>query len=361
MACHNKITQSIINTCNPVKGVEPIVFWDYRSNLAFTFVYNTITAITAAPLGRIEVKKFAINAGHEVVALENQANRFKHKLDAVINDVNQVVDEMDDVVFFVKENGSTTWKVYGAKFGCWKESQSAMINDNLNTIAVSFASREGMEEEYECYNTSIDIAALPNMESFDLIYGGTIATGGVVRLQIEGGLNGYVKLPNGTVQQTNGSGVVLLDPYTGVGGAITYYVPKVTALLEAQLSDIAGYIVYDGSNSIFQMGGNAHLLGITAKNVSNTITCSGSVALTNLIAPKATTIDASNCALTAKSIGDILYAAYIDNRENVDFNFSVGANAGWDDVKTYIFNTYGITGQTVVDSLDVTGEIFFND
>lgn len=182
--------------------------------------------------------------------------------------------------------------------------------------------------------------------------------GGAVKLTIDSDKVGYVKLPNGGILTTS-SGVINTT-YNGVEGRIIYYVPTATTVLEVQLTDTSGYVIYNGSNSIIKLGGNAHLLVITAENVTDTLVCSGAVSLTSLIAPKATTIDASNCALTSKSIGDILYAAYVDDRPSVVYNFSGGTNAAYGAIDDYLTNTYSVDIDTVVTALDVRGTIQLN-
>ena len=228
------------------------------------------------------------------------------------------------------------------------ETQLAVISDDV-TITTKAPAEEGIDTEVvwdiECkwfskskpsiqpYSGKFDTI----LKTLDTIYGGTIANGGAVKLKIDSDKTGYIKLPNGTLLTTVAG--VINTTYTGVGGAITYYVPKVTALLEAQLSSIAGNVVYNGDNSILKLGGNLLLLGITAYNVTGKITTSGSTAITNLIAPKASIIDALNCALTAKSIGDILYQAYVDNRADVVYYFSGGTNATSNEIDTYLTST----------------------
>lgn len=351
MACSTKIYQSIVNSCVPKKGIEQTAYWAYRSDLSLTFSDNTIPAITAPPLGVISGSKFFMNAGHDLVVIEDQPDRFIQKFTATLNDNSSVVDKMDDIVVFVKETGAINWSVYGAKLGLWKTSQAQMINDNRATIAVEFASREGMEEEYEKYTTSVDIASLPNMNTFNLIYGGTIANGGSVKLTIDADKTGYIKLPNGSILTTVAG--VINTTYTGVGGAITYYMPKTTEAVVIADSGITGYITHTG-NSQFYAGGNTNLVSLRAED-SPLISCGGSTYLTTLIDNSATTISAVNCALTAKSIGDILYSAYADSRDSVNFNFSGGANALQSAVDAYLQATYSLTFDTIGNALIASG------
>jgi hypothetical protein len=342
MTCTSKFYQSIVNSCVPKKGIGSTAYWAYLSDLTFGFTDNTITSIIAPPMGVIETNKFALNVGHDLVVIEDQPDRFIQKFTAVINENSEVVDKMDDIVVFVKETGVATWSVYGAKLGLWKTSQAQMINDNRATIAVEFASREGMEEEYEKYNTSIDISALPNMNDYDLIYGGTIADGGAVKLTIDAYKVGYVRLPNGTLLTTEAD--VIDTTYSGVGGAITYYAPKnSTGGVYLFNSALHGALVWTGIDII-----SIDIDTVTSLTANNSdVFTNGSVTLTNLIAPKAVQATCPFCALTDKSIGDILYAAYADNRLAINFNFSEGTNALQGAVNTYLQATYGVTYATV--------------
>lgn len=145
-------------------------------------------------------------------------------------------------------------------------------------------------------------------------------------------------LPNGKVLKTTAG--VINTTYTGYGGNITYYVPKDTIILDITGSFISGGVVYNGKNG-FGANGIIGLTSIIALNAENTVNLELSTNVSIFIAPKIHTTIANNAALTAKSIGDILYAAYLDNRENVVYDFSGGTNAlhyGIGSVDEYITN-----------------------
>ena len=353
MTCTNKLYQSIVNSCNPKKGIQSTAYWAYLSDLVFEFTNNTIASIVAPPLGVIEAHKFGLNAGHDLVVIEDQPDRFIQKFTAVLNENSAVVDKMDNLVFFVKENGATTWSVYGAKFGLWKSSQAQMINDNRATIAVEFSSREGMEEEYDKFTTSIDIAALPNMSTFDLIYGGTIANGGAVKLTIDSDKTGYIKLPNGTLLTTVAG--VINTTYTGVGGTITYYVPKTTVIVVVSSSGLTGDIK---SSKHSELSASQCNIKTATLNNCTTISIWNNANLTNIIAGSAKILDAVGCALTAKSIGDILYQAYVAARMNVVFEFSGGTNANLTQIEAYMLSAgYGVTAEDCILALVANGGV----
>lgn len=200
-----------------------------------------------------------------------------------------------------------------------------------------------------------------------LIAGGTISNGGSVKLTIDSDKVGWVKLPNGSLLETV-SGVVD-STYSGVGGNITYYIPKSqTGTVDIKDSSISGDIStdvvagFDSTNCDLLTSITAQYLeGLNSPNCNlltsiggallQAATCNASPSLTTLFCPKATTIYGQGCALTAKSIGDILYSAYIDNRASVAFNFSGGTNALQSTIDTYLQATHGVTVATVTTKL----------
>jgi hypothetical protein len=144
---------------------------------------------------------------------------------------------------------------------------------------------------------------------YDLIYNGTIADGGAVKLTIDADKVGYVRLPNGTLLTTVAG--VIDTIYSGVGGAITYYIPKDSVIAIIENSGLTGAITTNFAGVISIEGSNA-ITGITAP-YSTHIHCRNMAVLTSLSAPLATTLYANSSALTAKSIGDFLIAASINN------------------------------------------------
>lgn len=184
-------------------------------------------------------------------------------------------------------------------------------------------------------------------------------TGGAVKLTIDSNKYGWVEFPDGTMQVTlNG---VINTTYTGATGEIKYFVPKNNVgQIAISSSDLAGKITYNGNFGADYF--RAISTKITGANFPNKtiIDLSSNSLLTNILAPNAVNITAAGCALTAKSIGDILYQAYVANRQNVNFNFSGGTNATSGAVNTYLLAKYGIAFATVYAALDVTGTILYN-
>ena len=178
-------------------------------------------------------------------------------------------------------------------------------------------------------------------------------TGGAVKLTIDADKIGYVRLPNGVILTTTAG--VINTIYTGVGGRITYYMPKNNTNTNIDNSGITGNI-YNESNSQFSFAG---CTGLISLNIPEGLVFNfgGSVNFESLIAPKATTIYGSGCKLTAKSIGDILYQAYVDNRENVNYYFTGGTNAAYGAIDSYLNDKYSSDVDTIVNSLTANGGV----
>ena len=83
----------------------------------------------------------------------------------------------------------------------------------------------------------------------DTISGGRIATDGVVKLTIDSDKIGYVFLPDKTILTTTAGEID--TTYTGVGGSITYYVPKNNTLVEIQSSSVSGNLTYNGTSNFY--------------------------------------------------------------------------------------------------------------
>ena len=213
MSCPRKVVADILNNCiRPVRGIKPLAYWAYRSDVTFTYSANEITAIDTIALGSFESVKFGLNAGHDLATSDIADDGYKHKFSGVFNvAANADLDTMEDIVVFVQTNGGV-WLCYGAKNGLWKETQVKMSNDNLSTIAVEFGSREGMEEEYSEY--VIDGAlldAIPKTTEYEVITGLSIASGTVtpqvVYSHVDADKECKVILPDNTVL-TSTAGVI---------------------------------------------------------------------------------------------------------------------------------------------------------
>lgn len=170
MPCSPKITASISNACNPVKGFDKIWLGN-RSEFTRTATDNEITI---AKIGTVVLytatgyKDYA-NGGHDGKISEMLPTSFIHKL--VLNltvgtAANQKnIDKADDIFVFAKRRGTTQILAYGITNGLWKTSQAQMANDNNSMMAVEFATREGEEEEYSCYFSQLTEAQLDALTS----------------------------------------------------------------------------------------------------------------------------------------------------------------------------------------------------
>lgn len=177
--------------------------------------------------------------------------------------------------------------------------------------------------------------------------------GGTVKLTIDSDKEGYVRLPNGGVLTTVAG--VINETYNGATGRITYYVPKDNvSVININDSGLIGELVYNGSGSI-ELSLN-HITKFTSET-QGTITTTGCDLLTDIVAPNTVYVSAVGCALTAKSIGDILFEAYTDNRPNVTFNFTGGTNANSASIDYYIGNEYSTDLQTILDGLVADGGV----
>lgn len=182
--------------------------------------------------------------------------------------------------------------------------------------------------EFEDKNTSdnllfADASSMAIVKSYDLIYGGTIANGGAVKLTIDSDKTGYVKLPNGTVLTTVAG--IINTTYTGVGGAITYYVPKDSTIVDISTSGISGDITYNGTSELTAIA--ISLTSIKAINATY-ISAYANSNLHTVISGKVILLALTNCALTAKSIGDNLLAFAANNPTAIGTaNFSGGTSA----------------------------------
>ena len=247
------------------------------------------------------------------------------------------------------------------------ETQLAVVSDDV-TITTKAPAEEGIDTEVvwdiECkwfsktkpaiqpYSGKFDTI----LKTLDVIYGGTIATGGAVKLTIDAGKIGYVRLPNGGILTTTAG--VINTTYTGVAGRITYYVPKIlTTDVNISSASNTGNLVYNGISGFIST--NNDIYSISALNVTEYVSSDNNANLTSIIAPKAKIVEASNCALTAKSISDILYAAYDENRANVIYQFSGGTNAPYAAIDEHLDENYSSDVDTIVNSLVANGGVIF--
>lgn len=156
MACSNKITAAISNSCTPVKGFDKI----WLGNRTEWTVTKTENEVSIAKIGSVKLytaegyKDFA-NGGHDGAIKDMLPTSFIQKISLNLTvgtaAAQKNIDKADDLIVFAKRKGTSQILAYGVTTGLWKTSQAQMANDNNSLIAVEFATREGEEEEYSCY------------------------------------------------------------------------------------------------------------------------------------------------------------------------------------------------------------------
>jgi len=352
MGC-NSLVSDIINACvKPIRGVEPLAYWSYRKDISFTYSNNVITAISVPALGSIQSSKFGLDAGHDYVSYENTPDGYKHKFSGVLQKTTVALDEMDDIVVFVKSN-SGIWLGYGMEYGLWKSSQAKMSNDNLGTVAVEFTSRDGMEEAYQEYVVTADIDIIPKTTEYNVIAGLWMEDGSVtpqvVKISVDDSKICYFRLPDGTVL-TSVAGIIDTT-WTGTAGFVYLIFDKTTSLCT-----IGG--VY--ANQVFVSNASTMIdISYTSFNEINIpncshIICEANTFLHKITAPKADTLDFFGCQFTASEIEDILKQAYDSGNIDGCINVAGGTNA---DYATWSFDAQNYTG-----ALSIKGwEITFNE
>lgn len=377
----SKLVASITNTPRSIKGLKPKAYWCYRDDVSLTIVDNKVTGVSTGILGVIEGCKFFMNSGSEIVVNDDNFSGFKQKFSATINDGGEVLDGMENIVLFVETMAGTKY-VLGSKYGLWKASQSQMSNDNLATTSVEFASREGMEETASSYLLDFDISGIPTTDTHEAITGLSIATDGVMNLTVYADKTCYIIAPDGSViTSTDG---VINTTWGGSDGKVTLIVPK-NQFINITASDFIGSLktdIPDISANACNYLTSIHALKATYISCSTCasltniysdfayINCSSSILIESLSMPLSTSIRASGaislstlnipfgrslvcdgCALTAKSIGDFLIAASVNNPTVAGVaNFSGGTNASYGEIQTYFtsigFNYNGYSDMT---------------
>jgi hypothetical protein len=336
----SKLVQNIINSTKSVIGLKPKAYYAYRSDIQLTIEDNKVTAVTAGILGVIEGCKNFLNAGHEEVIATDNFDAFKQKFNAIINNHSDVVDKLDDIVVFVESNAGVKY-VLGAKYGLWKTSQAQMANDNLATIAVEFTSREGMEEAYSEYLLTADISGIPTTENYEDIAGLTIGSGVAtpqkVYLEVDSIQSCYVVLPDGSVLSST-AGVINYD-WRGSAGRVKLIVPKSTSILRLSGGKFTGALLSNGTyNTDFTYQGTSNgIESISLPNASYIVNVQNDNSLKDVYCPKAIKLFAAGSSLTAKSIGDFLFAAAANNPTASGVaNFTGGNNAYIAEVAVYM-------------------------
>lgn len=323
MSC-NKIVADVVNSCvRPVRGVEPLAYWTYRKDVSFSITDNTVTAIITPALGSIQSNKFGLNAGHDYVPYENTPDGYKHKFSGVLQKSTADLDEMDDIVIFVKSN-SGLWLGYGMQQGLWKTSQAKMANDNLGTVAVEFTSREGMEEAYQEYVITADLDAIPKTTVYDVLVGMYLPDGTSMELGmvVDTAKTGSILLPDG--ERVNTVSGVATRSYTGTGGKIYFCFDKTTTSLNIG-TDVRG-ILKSANDTDFSFSDALYLSEIDLPNAPRVL-ADGCLGLIAFSAPKSIYTAVYNCNFTADMIESMLHNFVVFGQADGICDVSLGTNA----------------------------------
>lgn len=165
----------------------------------------------------------------------------------------------------------------------------------------------------------------------DTISGGVLPTNGVVNLTIGASEIGYAILPNKYLYTTVAG--TFTEIYTGTPGKLSFYIPKTAPIVYIDSTAITGEIIFNG---------NAELRA------------SGIAGLTSIIAENTVLVVATGCALTAKSIGDMLHLSAAANSEDCKYTFTGGTSAGEVAINAYLQSEYGQTLAEIVAILVTT-------
>lgn len=267
MICPTKIIADIVNGCtSPVRGIEPRALWAYRRDINMIYSGNEITGVETFVLGVIESTKYGLNAGHTAVVMDEHPTGYAHRFTGIVQTAVRELDELDDVVVFVKSN-SGVWSCLGAFNGLYKATQTRMANDALGTVSFELTSREGQEEMYEEYPLSSlavsQLLALPTTETYEVISGLRVNGGDAVSIYVGAGVDAYYVDPEGDITMFTGT-LSISEP---LHGYIKIAVPK-GGQLNLTGSDVRGNVISKTIGYI-NIGSTANVLGVYSENLEN--------------------------------------------------------------------------------------------
>jgi len=183
-----------------------------------------------------------------------------------------------------------------------------------------------------------------------------------IYLEVDSNKICYVVQPSGAVL-TSTAGVIDTT-WGGSAGKVVLVIPKTTTIVTTDKtgsysSDFTGDFSCN-LNAIYLSSGSS-FSSYTTPNATIQVNFGASSSLTDFYAPKiATNIFASGCALTAKSIGDFLISASINNpTASATANFGLGTNANRDAINAYLI-TRGTTLAAIELIIDPTWTLTFN-
>lgn len=272
-------------------------------------------------------------------------------LDDLVNSFKRVVVILKHTNY--NADGTNAYVVYGHETGLYVKEKKGDA-ENLAAYHLTLASNIVGKPDFFFFDTDLatTVAKVDSFSSHEVIYL-NIASGETtprkVYLKVDTDKTAYIKLPNGTLLTTT-SGVIDTT-YEGYAGVIRLTIPKTTVLL--QLTDNVGGSYFSGSfvtsialSSLIIAG--CQFTSVSAVNLLSTLSIAVQEDLTSFYAPKAININAFGCALTAKSIGDWLFAAKKNNpTEHGSADFIGPDNAQDYLVAVYMFGS-GADEETLV-------------
>lgn len=259
-------------------------------------------------------------------------------LDDLVNSFKRVVVILKHTNY--NADGTNAFVVYGHETGLYVKEKKGDA-ENLAAYHLTLASNIVGKPDYFFFDTDLatTVAKVDSFSANELInlnIASGVSTAKKVYLKIDSDKTAYILMPNGALL-TSASGVIDTT-YSGYAGVATLSIPK-TSVVQAlynttgsKYSDFSGEYITNMPLTTFNISSNA--------------------LITSAKAYKSKNIVAVGCALTAKSIGDLLVNFA---RNNATFagtaNFSGGTNAIDTDVDAYLVSI----GTTLSDILVTLG------
>jgi hypothetical protein len=186
-----------------------------------------------------------------------------------------------------------------------------------------------------------------------------------IYLEVDADKASQIILPSGRI--LNSTAGIINYNYTGKGGNVALVVPKNTDRFRTAstgdtiLGKFGGGLTINSPLIKKLRVNNGNYTSIIALNATE-IVCYFNLGLSNLIAPKATFIQASNCALPLSNIKSILDNAYVLWIANIDIvvniNLGGGANAAIN--LADISAVHGVSYSQIRSALALDGTITLN-
>lgn len=168
MGCADKIGANILSTCDTsVSGGLEVKAWVFN-RIEATVTYDgtvplKITDITPTSGNQaytITGIKKLLNAGSDAVVADDRPDKYTHYFNfqqfEFASAAIENVDNINDVIIVVEskdkaDDGDGVFRVYGAKKGLWKSTDTHRDNDLNGARNIELTSLPGQEEPYSRY------------------------------------------------------------------------------------------------------------------------------------------------------------------------------------------------------------------